>query len=178
MALRRARPGAGRADKAGRSTLVLAAMLLASAMAPVRAADCDARRTALSGALNDTEQNLQVAQVFFELCEQYRGELYFAREPQYEARLTKPGRLARTYNSLSYLPRPDDWQDRDKQPAVVLVVDAKGRVRDVRLVRSSGVREIDVAAVRTFRRAEYRKPGTLDGMPVRTMIWFRIDYTF
>lgn len=174
MALRNSRPWVARTGTAG----MWAATLAVWAAAPVQASDCTARRDALHGTLSDTEQSLQVARVFFDLCEQYRGELYFAKEPQLEGRLTKPGRLARTYNSLSYLPRPDDWQDRDKQPAVVLVVDADGRVRDIELVRSSGVREIDVAAVRTFRRAQYRKPATLDGKPVRTMIWFRINYAF
>jgi TonB family protein len=174
MAMKHCRPWIARTGTAG----MLAATLAVCEATPARASDCAARRDALQGTLSDTEQSMQVARVFFELCERYRGELYFAKEPQFEARLTKPGSLARTYNSLSYLPRPDDWQDRDKQPAVVLVVDADGRVRDVNLVRSSGVREIDVAAVRTFRRAEYRKPATLDGKPVRTMIWFRVNYSF
>jgi TonB family protein len=56
------------------------------------------------------------------------------------------------------------------------VVKLDGSIGDVALVQSSGIRELDIEAARSFRRWTFT-PGTLNGRQVPLVITVRIAFT-
>lgn len=155
--------------------LALAAIvLLACSQAQ---ADCELR----SAALREFEKQKDgafpgLADRFLEECRRFNGDIYVLAEPDLASRLVRPRGLTVTFESLSYRPSTPDAQSAPRWPGIIYVVEPDGRIRDIRVSRSSGDRAIDVAAVRTFRKGRWRSVATLDGKPVRLLYIHAVKY--
>lgn len=93
------------------------------------------------------------------------SELFDITDPTLTGRLTTPSNIV----------APAMWETHGVRGNLLLgfAVDVHGIVQQVTVLMSSGNRELDAAAVESWRTARYKTPAKLDGRPVRVLMYFR-----
>lgn len=109
--------------------------------------------------------------LFLNLCPEKPQPLVDISDPTLVGRFERPGNLT--------IPSPPDGPF--SQPGSVLltyVIEIDGSVQHVTVLKSSGFKELDVAAVEIWRHAKFAPPpGKLDGQPVRVLSYAKVPFT-
>jgi len=109
------------------------------------------------------------------LCDESFAELIALPDSRLHGRLRAPTerRLLSTGNPY---PEIASHLGLEGGPVVSFVVETDGSIRHVILIQSSDHRLLDEGAVRLIEQSAFDKPGTLDGLPVRTLVSMRVSF--
>jgi TonB family protein len=108
--------------------------------------------------------------LYLEACSAGPGELIDVTDPTLAGRLVHPKVLSVT---------PVDLGSSVPSGVVVLayVIELDASVRQITVLQSSGHKELDEAAVKTWSGTKLAGPVTLDGKPVRALSYSKMPFS-
>jgi TonB family protein len=109
--------------------------------------------------------------LFMRLCNSANGKLIDSTDPTVVGRLDDPHHL-QVPNEY-----PQNPEHLKGNVLLAIIVDTEGWVREVTVLESSSHKSLDESALKFWRHLKFKTPGTLDGQPVRTLIYYRMQFT-
>ena len=155
-------------------TLIHFALLLSMTIVGIARADCSVEPSRYH--LTYAEQTLAARNAFFlSVCGDGEKQVVDLTDPTLKGRIGTPLHGRSSHKGDYY---PDIAKRRGHQGKTIMayVVEPTGEVKDVAVISSSGYDDLDQAATDIVRHVRWETPGSLDGTPVRVILYFPIDW--
>lgn len=155
-------------------TTLVAALIVCIAYFGAARADCSVDPSRYH--LNYSDQTLAARNSFFlSICGDGEKSVIDLTDPTLKSRIGNPARGSSSKKGPYY---PDIAKRRNHQGKTIIayVVETTGDVESTAVISSSGYDELDDAATDVVKHIHWETPGSLDGRPVRVILYFPIDW--